>query len=40
LARKGLSVIAAFLLGQFPVRISNGAFRRLRSQPIVTDQKS
>jgi hypothetical protein len=42
LARKGLSVIAAFLLSQFPnfLWISNGALRRLRSQPIVTDQSS
>jgi hypothetical protein len=42
LARKGLSVIAAFLLSQFPfsVGVSNGALRRLRSQPIVADQLS
>jgi hypothetical protein len=44
LARKGLSVIAAFLLSKFPDfrwdDIKRGTLRRLRSQPIVTDQLS
>jgi hypothetical protein len=40
LARKGLSVIAAFLLNQFPVGISNRAFRRFEIAAIVTDQSS
>jgi hypothetical protein len=40
LARKGLSVIAAFLLSELPnfSGTSNGALGRLRSWPIVTDQ--